>query len=66
VNNPVGIKQMMWPVHFQIGTLGHEFLPGLLEEVNDIVQKGTNKNVDSYSGFGSEDLLVRLLHLTNI
>ena len=37
MNNPVGIKQMMWPVHSQIGTIGHEFLPGLLQEVNDIV-----------------------------
>jgi nicotinamidase/pyrazinamidase len=59
-----GIKQMMWPVHCQIGTLGHEFLPGLLQEVTDIVvQKGTNKNVDSYSGFGSEDFVSEITSL---
>jgi nicotinamidase/pyrazinamidase len=59
-----GIKQMMWPVHCQIGTLGHEFLPGLLQDVTDIVvQKGTNKNVDSYSGFGSEDFVSEITSL---
>lgn len=51
-----GVKQMMWPVHCQIGTLGHDFLPGLLRETNDfVVPKGTKRDVDSYSGFGSED-----------
>jgi len=51
-----GSKQMMWPVHCQVGTPGHEFLPGLLRELNDIiVPKGTRREVDSYSGFGSED-----------
>jgi len=59
-----GIKQMMWPVHCQIGTLGHEFLPGLLQEATDIVvQKGTNRNVDSYSGFGSEDFVSEITSL---
>jgi nicotinamidase/pyrazinamidase len=59
-----GNKQMMWPVHCQVGTLGHEFLPGLLQEVNDIVvQKGTNSNVDSYSGFGSEDFISEITSL---
>jgi nicotinamidase/pyrazinamidase len=59
-----GIKQMMWPVHCQIGTIGHEFLPGLLQEVNDIVvQKGTKSNVDSYSGFGSEDFVSEITSL---
>ena len=53
---PDGTKQMMWPVHCQVGTPGHEFLPGLLRELNDIVvPKGTQRSVDSYSGFGSED-----------
>lgn len=51
-----GSKQMMWPVHCQVDTLGQEFLSGLLRETNDIVvQKGMNREVDSYSGFGSED-----------
>ena len=59
-----GIKQMMWPVHCQIGTIGHEFLPGLLQDVNDIVvQKGTKSNVDSYSGFGSEDFVSEITSL---
>ena len=53
---PSGTKQMMWPVHCQIGTPGHEFLPGLVRKVNDLViQMGTKREVDSYSGFGSED-----------
>lgn len=55
---PCGSKQMMWPVHCQVGTLGHQFLSGLLTETNDIViQKGMNREVDSYSGFGSEDFV---------
>ena len=59
-----GNKQMMWPVHCQVGTLGHEFLPGLLHEVSDIVvQKGTNREVDSYSGFGSEDYVSEITSL---
>jgi len=53
---PCGTKQMMWPVHCQIGTPGHDFLPGLIRKANDfVVPKGTNRQVDSYSGFGSED-----------
>jgi nicotinamidase/pyrazinamidase len=53
---PDGSKQMMWPAHCQVGTPGYEFLPGLVRELNDIVvPKGTRREVDSYSGFGSED-----------
>ena len=53
---PDGTKQMMWPVHCQVGTPGHEFLPGLMRGASDIVvPKGTQRAVDSYSGFGSED-----------
>lgn len=53
---PDGTKQMMWPAHCQVGTPGHEFLPGLVHEATDIVvPKGTQRAVDSYSGFGSED-----------
>ena len=59
-----GSKQMMWPVHCQVGTPGHEFLPGLLRELNDIVvPKGTQRSVDSYSGFGSEDCVREITHL---
>ena len=61
---PGGSKQMMWPVHCQVGTPGHEFLPGLVREVNDIVvPKGTKREVDSYSGFGSEDCVCEITPL---
>ena len=61
---PGGSKQMMWPVHCQVGTPGYEFLPGLVREVNDIVvPKGTKREVDSYSGFGSEDCVCEITHL---
>jgi nicotinamidase/pyrazinamidase len=68
---PCGSKQMMWPVHCQVGTLGHEFLSGLLSEKTDIVvQKGMNREVDSYSGFGSEDFVREITpldqHLKNL
>jgi nicotinamidase/pyrazinamidase len=68
---PSGSKQMMWPVHCQVGTIGHEFLPGLLHKADDfVVQKGTNSKVDSYSGFGSEDYCSEItpldLHLKNL
>jgi nicotinamidase/pyrazinamidase len=59
-----GTKQMMWPVHCQVGTPGHEFLPGLVREASDIVvPKGTQRTVDSYSGFGSEDGVRENTHL---
>ena len=61
---PGGSKQMMWPVHCQVGTPGYEFLPGLVREVNDIVvPKGVQRTVDSYSGFGSEDCVREITHL---
>ena len=34
---PSGTNQMMWPVHCQIGTPGHDFLPGLVRKPNDFV-----------------------------
>ena len=59
-----GTKQMMWPVHCQVGTPGHEFLPGLVREINDIVvPKGVQRTVDSYSGFGSEDCVREITSL---
>ena len=47
--------QMMWPTHCVMNSKGARFHPDLIvEPENPIVYKGTNKSVDSYSGFGSE------------
>ena len=49
-----GVDQVMWPVHCVQNTKGaewHEKCPLLDGEV--IVDKGTDKTVDSYSGFGT-------------
>jgi len=51
-----GSVQMMWPPHCVQGSPGCQWLEDLNVCVTDvIVPKGTNKNVDSYSGFGSPD-----------
>lgn len=51
-----GETQMMWPVHCIPGTWGHEVMENLeLPEDVTYVLKGTNTEVDSYSGFGSQD-----------
>lgn len=61
-NNPGGQLfsvhngQMMWPVHCEQGTRGAEFHPALERDGTElIIQKGLNRAVDSYSGFGAED-----------
>ena len=47
--------QMMWPAHCEQGTHGAEFHPALERDGTElIIQKGLNRAVDSYSGFGSE------------
>lgn len=47
-----GHAQFMWPDHCVQGSIGAEFHEDLnLEKVQHIVQKGTQMNVDSYSGF---------------
>ncbi|MBF5026460.1 bifunctional nicotinamidase/pyrazinamidase [Planobacterium oryzisoli] len=47
-----GNAQFMWPDHCVQGSIGAEFHEDLnLEKVHHIVQKGTQMNVDSYSGF---------------
>jgi len=47
-----GYAQFMWPDHCVQGSIGAEFHKELnLEKVQHIVQKGTQMNVDSYSGF---------------
>lgn len=47
-----GISQTLWPVHCVQGTRGAEFHPHLnMTKVNQIVHKGIDKVVDSYSAF---------------
>lgn len=44
--------QMMWPAHCVQGTTGAELHADLTRPANSVVvQKGTDPNVDSYSGF---------------
>ena len=62
-----GIQQIAWPDHCVQETNGAEFVAGLtFEAVDHVVQKGTDCQIDSYSGFfdndgrsstGMEDLL---------
>jgi len=48
------VEQVMWPEHCIQGTKGAEFHPDLIREDTDvIIRKGTDENVDSYSGFGT-------------
>ena len=47
-----GLQQVLWPDHCVQGSLGAEFCELLaLPETAKIVQKGTRRRVDSYSGF---------------
>lgn len=47
-----GLPQIMWPDHCVQQTKGAEFIPGLqMSQVDKIVQKGTDAQIDSYSGF---------------
>jgi nicotinamidase/pyrazinamidase len=47
-----GVSQILWPVHCVQGTKGAEFHPDLkTEKWKTVFKKGTNPNVDSYSGF---------------
>lgn len=49
-----GHEQIMWPVHCVAETAGAAFLPALHVGVDDVViRKGCNREIDSYSGFGS-------------
>lgn len=47
--------QTMWPMHCVQGTHGAEIHPEVLQPGDIIVQKGTNPEVDSYSGFLEND-----------
>ncbi|WP_254509436.1 bifunctional nicotinamidase/pyrazinamidase [Anatilimnocola floriformis] len=47
-----GLPQVLWPVHCVQGTSGADFSPRLnLAGIQHVVQKGTDREVDSYSGF---------------
>lgn len=47
-----GLEQVLWPDHCVQGSPGAEFAPDLdAGQIDHIVQKGTDPNVDSYSGF---------------
>ena len=47
-----GMQQVLWPRHCVQGTPGADFVPGLnLDGIHHIVHKGTNPEIDSYSGF---------------
>jgi nicotinamidase/pyrazinamidase len=51
-----GSQQVMWPLHCIQGSAGAGWMSGLTVLDSDvIVQKGTNRAVDSYSGFASND-----------
>lgn len=47
-----GVPQFMWPDHCVQGTFGAEFHKDLkVSKATKIIQKGTNVEIDSYSGF---------------
>ena len=47
-----GLSQMMWPDHCVEGTCGAKFHPDLnAAAIDEVVYKGTNPKIDSYSGF---------------
>ena len=47
-----GLRQTLWPVHCVQGTSGAAFVDELDESrFSTVVRKGTDKRVDSYSGF---------------
>lgn len=51
-----GIEQYLWPDHCVQGTSGVDFHPQLdMTKVSKIFPKGTNIEVDSYSGFFDND-----------
>ncbi|GAB2779672.1 nicotinamidase/pyrazinamidase [Hymenobacter luteus] len=47
-----GLPQTLWPDHCVQGTAGAEFIPALDQHrIEAIFRKGTNPEIDSYSGF---------------
>lgn len=65
-----GLDQVLWPDHCVQGSAGAAFASELrVERIDHVVRKGTDRNVDSYSGFfdnarrkatGMHELLVGL------
>lgn len=59
------IVQTLWPDHCIQGTPDADFHPDLLSNLGEkidgvtVLQKGTNKNIDSYSGFQENDKVSR-------
>jgi nicotinamidase/pyrazinamidase len=52
VINLNGLEQVLWPDHCVQGTEGAAFSKGLqMNKVEAIFRKGTDENIDSYSGF---------------
>ena len=48
----LGLEQILWPDHCVQGTRGAQFHHKLdLSNVSRVFQKGTNSDIDSYSGF---------------
>lgn len=47
-----GLQQILWPDHCVQGSPGAEFHPDLkTDAIDKVIQKGTDKTIDSYSGF---------------
>jgi len=47
-----GLPQILWTIHCVNGTFGAEFHQALdTDKIDKIFQKGTDKTIDSYSGF---------------
>lgn len=47
-----GLTQILWPVHCVQDTAGAQLVPALREhELAAVFRKGTDRNIDSYSGF---------------
>ncbi len=54
--NVNGIDQVLWPDHCMQGTPGAEFAAGLnTDGIDHVVAKGTDRWIDSYSGFFDND-----------
>lgn len=51
-----GTRQVLWPAHCVSGTPGADFHPDLaMKNINLILRKGSNPEIDSYSAFREND-----------
>ncbi|OQY26703.1 MAG: nicotinamidase [Candidatus Cloacimonetes bacterium 4572_55] len=47
-----GLSQILWPIHCVQESVGADFHPDLDQsKIDSVFRKGTNKQIDSYSGF---------------